>query len=87
MGSFLVFLGIWLFSFAFCLSVCSKCEWGKKFLIAEDGRWGKASLVALFLTAPVIFGSSIWGAAAKWLQEQKIEVSVECKVTKASEEE
>jgi hypothetical protein len=86
MGSFMVLLGIWLFSFAFCFSSLSNCDWGKKFL-TEDGKWSKAALVALFLVAPAVFGSSVWGAASKWLKEQKIEASIEVKVTEAAEEE
>lgn len=87
MGTFFVFFGIWVLSFAFCLSVFSDCEWGKKFMTEEDGTWNNVAVVAVALVAPIIFGTSLFGAASNWLKEQKIEASIEVTVTEAGGEE
>jgi hypothetical protein len=85
-GTFFVFAGIWVFSFAFCLSVFSDCDWGRKFL-TQDGKWNVAGLVAVAIVAPVIFGVSLFSSSAMWLKEQKIEAHIEVKVTEVTEEE
>jgi hypothetical protein len=85
-GTFFVFAGIWLFSFAFCLSALSGCDWGRKFMTTEEGEWNRAAVVAVALVAPIILGTSLFGSASEWLKKRKIEASIEVKVTEVREE-